>query len=251
MRFFILFFWISTICFAKNPAFILYDDGTWEKAGGSSFDLSSVSASNSSTGTLEVHAALKMQRGGAKPVSNEDVFLSTKSAKQMILEYGYSKPLKDHETYIGQYSWFCTYPSSDDLRGIGIAAKTGIEKYTVSEEITDLEGKAEFLGIQPGKYYVILRTSLGAAWGSAWSVPVEVKAGRNKIILRNENVNEDLLHEGVSLNSSSSKSPRTSPTRPLTYEEERQAVLKKHEAGLLSTEEAVKQLKSLKAKYNK
>ena len=78
MKFLSVFFLTVTVL-AKNPAFILYDDGTWEKAGGGSYDLSSSSSGNSSMGSLEVLASLKMQRGGAKPVASEDVYLLTRS----------------------------------------------------------------------------------------------------------------------------------------------------------------------------
>ena len=79
MKFLSVFFLTVTVIFAKNPAFILYDDGTWEKAGGASYDLSSSSYGDSSMGSLEVLATLKMQRGGAKPVASEDVYLLTRS----------------------------------------------------------------------------------------------------------------------------------------------------------------------------
>lgn len=278
MKFISVFILTVTVIFAKNPAFILYDDGTWQKAGGGNYDLSSSFSGNSLMGSLEVHASLKMQRGGAKPVSSEDVFLTTKSAKQMVLETGYSQPLESHESYIDKYSWFCTYPHSDSFIQIGRAVVAGLEKYTVQEEITDLQGKAEFIGIKPGKYYVILRTSLGADWGCAWSVPIEVKRGRNKIILRNENLGEDLLHAGETLSTSapsSSPSFETPPTPPplpdnlnleatanveldnwgnagsTTYEEELAKIQSDFRSKKISSEVAIERLNNLKKRYNR
>ena len=255
------FILITLFCSGKSPAFILYDDGTWEKAGGGSFDLSSSSSGNSSMGSLEVLATLKMQRGGAKPVSSEDVYLTTKSAKQMVLETGYNKPLKEYESYIEQYSWYCTYPGSQNFIPFGNAVVAGLEKYTVQQEVTDLQGKAEFIRINPGTYYVILRTSLGAEWGCAWSVPIIIKPGRNKINLRNENVNEDLLHKGIT----PPPSPSTSPSSPTTSlpsvhelpqnpeepgfdldpEAVKKEIVRKFQAGEITREEAVEMMKKL------
>ena len=271
MKFISVFFLTFTVIFAKNPAFILYDDGTWEKAGGGNYDLSSSSSSNSSMGSLEVLASLKMQRGGAKAASSEDVYLITKSFAEYMSSKGIS--LIDYpRTYIETYSWGVHFGSGDFMPFI-TAGRSALQELKVAEEVTDLSGKAEFLRIKPGKYYVVLRTSLGSETGCAWCVPVIIKPGRNKINLRNENVNEDLFHESVSLSTSSPSSPPPPPA-PLpdnsnleatanaeldnwgnagstTYEEELAKIQSDFRSKKISSEVAIERLNNLKKRYNR
>lgn len=259
MKFISVFFLTVTVIFAKNPAFILYDDGTWEKAGGGSYDLSSSSSSNSSMGSLEVLATLKMQRGGAKPVASEDVYLLTRSFAEYMSGKGILLP-EYPDTYIEYYSWGL-WSMLPKYQSVLAAAQSALQELKVAEEVTDLSGKAEFLSINPGKYYVMLRTSLGSDSGCAWCVPVIIKPGRNKINLRNENVNKDLLHAGETLSTpaSSSSPSRVSSTvsaslpaaTNLTYESERNAVLARLKNKQITSEAAVQEIKSLKLKYGK
>ena len=258
MKFITILFLLSGLTlFSKNPAFILYDDGTWEKAGGGSYDLSSSSSSNSSMGSLEVIATLKMQRGGAEPAGSEDVYLITKSVAEMCRSRGLPASTKYSSGFINSYaSALQTASYIPEMVPYLNAVQEGLRNFMVGEDITDLGGKTEFHGIKPGKYYVLLSTSLGTEYGGGWCVPVVIKAGRNKIILRNENFNEDLFHEGESLRSSPSPAPSTSfapsPSLPtLTYESERDAVLTRHRNKQITNEAAIKELKSLKVKYGK
>ena len=270
------FILIILFCSGKSPAFILYDDGTWEKASGGSFDSSSSYSANSPTGSLEVIASLKMQRGGAKPVASEDVYLITQSFAEYMRGKGLG--LQEYpDSYIQTYSW------GVKLRGYGefgpylAAAESALRELKVAQDVTDLSGKAEFHGIKPGKYYVMLRTSLGAEQGCAWCVPVIIDRGRNKINLRNENVNEDLLHKeltplptpstssplldisSVDSESSSSLSPsisipsvpelpknREEPGFDLDPKEVKKEIVRKYQAGEITKAEAVEMMKKLR-----
>jgi hypothetical protein len=257
MKFISVFFLTITVIFAKNPAFILYDDGTWEKAGGGSYDLSSSSSSNSSMGSLEVIATLKMQRGGAEPAGSEDVYLITKSVAEMCRSRGLPASTKYSSGFINSYANAVQTASYiPEMVPYLNAVQEGLRNFMVGEDITDLGGKTEFHGIKPGKYYVLLSTSLGTKYGGAWCVPVVIKAGRNKIILRNENFNEDLFHEGESQITSPSPVSSTSFTpspsiSTLTYESERDAVLTRHRNKQITNEAAIQELKALKLKYGK
>jgi len=239
-----------TLTNAKNPAFILYDDGTWEKAGGASLDLSSYSTGNSSMGSLEVVAMVTMQLGGAKPVSSEDIFLLTKSVAEMCR----AKGLNPYESfsYVRSYSLAVTAPI-DYMMPYLQAVREGLQNFKVAEEITELNGKAEFFGVKPGNYYVLLRTSL-PTHGAVWCVPVQIKAGRNKIILRNANLNKDLFHDGESFSDSPTPTSTFAPSPPsktLTYESERMGILSRHENKQISNKEAILELIALKEKYGK
>lgn len=272
MKFISVFFLTVTVIFAKNPAFILYDDGTWEKAGGGSYDLSSSSSSNSSMGSLEVIATLKMQRGGAEPAGSEDVYLITKSVAEMCRSRGLPASTKYSSGFINSYANAVQTASYiPEMVPYLNAVQEGLRNFMVGEDITDLGGKTEFHGIKPGKYYVLLSTSLGTKYGGAWCVPVVIKAGRNKIILRNENFNEDLFHESVSLSTSS---PSLPPPPPLpdnsdleatanaeldnwgnagstTYEEELAKIQSDFRSKKISSEVAIERLNNLKKRYNK
>lgn len=217
-------FLIFNLALAKNPAFILYDDGTWEKAGGASFDLSSSTSGNSSMGSLEVRAMLTMQSGDSKPVGNADVYLTTKS----IAEIGRLMGRNPEYGFVSDWSSSMQFAIIEEYQGVGKGYLTGLNDSLIDSDITDLNGKVVLSGISPGKYYVNLQTALGGAGGCAWSVPVIVKAGRNKIILRNENVKEDLFHDGESHRAAPSPAPSTSPAPSpsmpnLTYESENPA----------------------------
>ena len=253
MKFITILFLLSGLTlFSKNPAFILYDDGTWEKASGGSYELSSSSSSNSSLGSLEVRAMLTMQSGDSKPVGNADVYLTTKG----IAEIGRLMGRNPKYGFVSDWSSSMQFAIIEEYQGVGKGYLSGLNDSLIDSDITDLNGKVELSGISPGKYYVNIQTALGGAGGCAWSVPVIIKPGRNKINLRNENVNEDLFHEGESLRSSPSPTSPTSfapsPSLPtLTYESERDAVLTRHRNKQITNEAAIQELKALKKKYGK
>lgn len=188
-------FLIFNLALAKKPAFILYDDGTWEKAGDQQVIPNSNSTLTPSNGSLEILATLKMQRGGAKAVASEDVFITTKSVKEIYEHAGESQANPT-------IAW--TVRSSFKPDSI---VMNGIREFKIAESITDLGGSATIYDLKPGKYYVLLRTSLGSDSGCAWSVPVVIKPGSNKIILRNENMATDILHEDESLPNTPLDSP--------------------------------------------
>ena len=213
MKFISVFFLTVTVIFAKNPAFILYDDGTWEKAGGGSYDLSSSSSSNSSMGSLEVRAMLTMRSGDSKPVGNADVYLTTKS----IAEIGRLMGRNPTYNFISDWKLSIIGLSLTEYQGVAKGYVSGLNDSLIDSDITDLDGKVVLSGISPGKYYVNLHTALGGTGGCAWSVPVIIKPGRNKVILRNDNVNEDLFHEGESqITSPSPVSSASSAPAPST-----------------------------------
>lgn len=193
-------FLIFNLALAKNPAFILYDDGTWEKAGVEQIIPNHDSTGSPSSASLEIVATLKMQLGGAKPVASEDVFITTKSVREIYEDAGESQANPT-------IAW--TVRSSFKPDSI---VMSGIRKCKVAEDITDLAGSVTIDDLKPGKYYVLLRTSMGSDSGCAWSVPVVIKPGKNKIILRNENMATDILHESESINTTSFDSPvRSNP----------------------------------------
>ena len=70
------FFLFLPESFSKEPAFILYTDGTWEKAGSST-----LSAPN--TATLKLQAGITMRSGDTKPVSNTKVILTKTGIPQI------------------------------------------------------------------------------------------------------------------------------------------------------------------------
>ena len=96
----------------------------------------------------------------------------------------------------------------------------------------------------------MLRTSLGSDAGCAWCVPFIIKPGRNKINLRNENVNEDLFHDAESQITSTSPVTSTapvsstsftpSPISTVNYQSEREAVFARRRNNQITNEAALK-----------
>ncbi|HXG69775.1 MAG TPA: hypothetical protein VNJ04_04085 [Gemmatimonadaceae bacterium] len=72
-------------------------------------------------------------------------------------------------------------PSSEQTRQMGEFLKT----HTIASAMTDFDGKA-IISAPPGKYFVFCAFELGAQY-VVWSVPVELKSGKQAVILDHNN----------------------------------------------------------------
>lgn len=183
----------SQASFSKEPAFILYSDGTWEKAG-----TSVLPAPN--TATLKIQAGLTMRSGDTKPVNNTKIVLSKIGIPQICK----AKGISIHTLSGGRYTvqWANLLAGFALNQSVNIFSKTGKEDISkineslliekIAEDTTDFNGQATFAALPIRRVYANMATELGSSAGmSAWSVPVDLKPGDNKLILSNDNLSVD------------------------------------------------------------
>ena len=179
--------------FSKDPVFILYNDGTWEKT-------SSSSSTAPNTATLKIQAGLTMQSGVTKPVSNIK-FSLTKIGIPQILK---SKGISLHTLSGGSYTtqWANLFAGGRFDESLNIFSSTGKEDLRkinealaaekIAEEPTDFNGQANFQSVPIQRVYINGMTSLGGGSSyTAWSVPIDLKLGENKFTLSNDNSSID------------------------------------------------------------
>ncbi|NBX69980.1 MAG: hypothetical protein EBR01_13600 [Proteobacteria bacterium] len=181
------FFLFLPASFSKEPAFILYNDGTWEKAGSSA-----LSAPN--TATLKIQAGLTMRSGDTKPVSNTKVVLTKIGIPQICKTWKvFMDGPNGGKNLTVQWSsaaLLAGYMTDRKQQLLTINQALAMEK--VAEDTTDFNGQAVFTALPIRRVYVNVLTELGGRGGlSAWSVPSDLKPGDNKLILSNDNLDED------------------------------------------------------------
>jgi hypothetical protein len=187
--------------FSKDPVFILYNDGTWEKT-------SSSGSTEPETAILKIQAGLTMKSGDTKPVSNTKFILTKIGIPQIFKLKGISGNIagvgsactakwagisgsEGVRQSLGVNRISCLYSETpkEDLQKINEALLA--EK--ISEETTDFNGQASFASVPIQRVYINGLTSLGSGGPSysAWSVSIDLKPGENKLILSNENLSVD------------------------------------------------------------
>ena len=187
--------------FSKDPVFILYNDGTWEKT-------SSSGSTVPETAILKIQAGLTMQSGVTKPVSNTKFILTKIGIPQIFQLKGITSKVLGKSSActakwagifeseklresLGMPRIFCLYSETpkEDLKKI----RETISAEKISEETTDFNGQASFASVPIQRVYINGLTSLGGGGSSysAWSVPIDLKPGENKLILSNDNVSVD------------------------------------------------------------
>jgi len=194
----------SPTSFSKEPAFILYSDGTWEKAGSSALP-----APN--TATLRIQAGITMKSGDTKPVSNTKVVLTKIGIPQICKTW---KVLVDGPEGGKTARWGRVASLAAMFGGVGSAESyskelnlinEGLAMEKVAEDATDFNGQAVFNALPIRRVYInmltelgggnpmtaMMKDKLGGASYSAWSVPIDLKPGDNKLILFNDNLDKD------------------------------------------------------------
>jgi hypothetical protein len=172
----------SPSSFSKEPAFILYSDGTWEKAGSSALP-----APN--TATLKIQAGITMKSGDTKPVSNTKVVLTKMGIPQICKTWKVFMDGPDGgKNFTVQWSGaalLASYMPDRKQQLLTINQALAIEK--VAEDTTDFNGQAVFTALPIRRVYANMLTELGGGL-SSWSVPIDLKSGENKLILSNDNL---------------------------------------------------------------
>ena len=133
-----------------------------------------------STGTLAIEAGIIYKAGGNQPVGRTEFRLLDSDLESLISAAG----LRADRGIDLVSTWGIKRRYSPDA--ILLQIEESIRKHTIQSVTTDFNGKAQFENIQPGKYFVygLTETRRGFA---IWSVPIEIKAGQNSLLLDQNN----------------------------------------------------------------
>lgn len=160
------------------------------------------------TGSLALEAGLVFNSGDVKPVSRLEFFLLKADPEALIrnretfelfkndtkafdAKYGGGFPgLTDQKTF---ESWSfheaVLYMGNPEIRPtFAVAATKAIVDNKVASTMTGFDGKGVFENVPVGDYYIFANYKIGKQT-AIWRVPVTIKAGANKIILDNNNMN--------------------------------------------------------------
>ncbi len=179
--------------FSKDPVFILYNDGTWEKT-------STSAAPATNTACLKIQAGITMRSGDTKPVSNTKFTLTKIGIPQICKSKGIPIHLLSTGSYTTQWANLMAGARIDPSISIfSTTAKDDIQKIDeaillekISEDTTDFNGQIIFAAVPVQRVYINGMTALGGGSSfTAWSVPIDLKPGENKITLSNDNSSQD------------------------------------------------------------
>ncbi|HKR13802.1 MAG TPA: prealbumin-like fold domain-containing protein [Pyrinomonadaceae bacterium] len=132
------------------------------------------------TGTLAMEAGIIYKSGGNQPVGRTEFRLLDADLESLISGAG----LRADRGIDLVSTWAIKRRYNADATLLQI--EEAIKQHTVQSVTTDFNGKAQFDNLPPAKYFVygITETRRGFA---VWSVPVEIKAGQNSVVLDQNN----------------------------------------------------------------
>jgi hypothetical protein len=131
-------------------------------------------------GTLSMEAGIIYKSGGNQPVGRTEFRLLDANLESLISAAG----LQADRGIDLVSTWAIKRRYNADATLLQI--EEAIKQHTVQAVTTDFNGKAQFENLPPAKYFVygITETRRGFA---VWSVPVEIKAGQNSVVLDQNN----------------------------------------------------------------
>jgi hypothetical protein len=132
------------------------------------------------TGTLAMEAGIIYKSGGNQPVGRTAFRLLDSDLESLISAAG----LRADKGIDLVSTWAIKRRYNTDA--ILLQIEESIKQHTVQAVTTDFNGKAQFENLPLAKYFVygITETRRGFA---VWSVPVEIKAGQNSVVLDQNN----------------------------------------------------------------
>lgn len=123
-------------------------------------------------------AAFPPQSGPANPLFGHPLFLLKDSFDNVLVKNGMRPPAG--KTPIETWDLACQQKSAQCVQAL-----SGLQPYMAAVVKIDATGKATFLGVPAGTYYVFGTTHNGAAL--SWDVRVDLKSGTNTVVLNQKN----------------------------------------------------------------
>jgi hypothetical protein len=142
------------------------------------------------TGILAIEAGIINKSGGVQPVARTEFRLLDADLASLISAAGMRPDpnMKEHladakADLIMTWGLDTKYPSEKPLV---LQIAEAIKQHTIQAGLTDFNGKVEFADIKPGQYFIFVRTQTREGF-AIWDLPIEIKAGRNSILLDQNN----------------------------------------------------------------
>jgi hypothetical protein len=148
-------------------------------------------------GKIDIEAGVVFKNGDVKPVARTVFYLLKDNAEKVILtqehlnlfnqeqvrKFASSKPKT-----LGQWSMYeaVLYMDGRITPNFAVAAKKSLESSKITSTTTGFDGKATLEEVDAGDYYLF--GYYQASDTTYWNIPVSVKAGTNKVILSNDNM---------------------------------------------------------------
>jgi hypothetical protein len=138
-----------------------------------------VSHGSAASALLTVAAGVSVPPGGYLPAAGANVFITTRSANTALAGAGFTAPAAGTPVN----AWVRASQASPDAFRQGVTAMTA---NPIGVARTDANGRVELPPVPPGHYYVFGFVRL-ARQPLLWSVPVDLKAGSNTLVLDQQN----------------------------------------------------------------
>jgi hypothetical protein len=162
--------------------------------------------------SLAIEAAVIYNFGGAQPLARTEITLLDQSLTQILRDAGlhggdwdieqnrafrqrnprapdfslYSPRRPDTDTnLVADLATAIQFPTLGDGQFLG-KALPAIKAHTVTTGTTDFAGKLELTDLKPANCFVYLITQTRGGH-ALWNVPIEIKAGRNRLTIDNTN----------------------------------------------------------------
>lgn len=152
-------------------------------------------------GNLAVVAGLVFKLGDVKPVARTDFYLLDQDLEKIMTDAGFeprkTNPIGSVGGLTGEKSGgnvgksniesFAVWNGYQSLYSEPLQkAQEAIKSHIVGTMTTDFNGKGEFTEVKTGGYFLMGLTRIGKQT-VVWNMPIEIKAGKQSIILDNKN----------------------------------------------------------------
>lgn len=159
----------------------------------------------SAKGTLSVEAGLVFNSGDVKPVARVNFYLLNDNLEAILSKAG----IEPHQTIdpkasrgallgginapqkaVSFVESYAIWSSSPDLYDDKLQqSQEALKSHIIATMTTDFSGKGDFSQVKAGNYYLM---GVGGTGKQAvlWNMPIEIKAGKQSVILDNKNASE-------------------------------------------------------------
>lgn len=167
----------------------------------------SASPSHAEAGALALEAGLILRSADVKPVARTDFFLLNRNLEIILEQSDYMAELpKDtkkvldsmlttSQKHVGVLTMLVKFSGDDERKDVEVLTRfrysigravAATRPFAVRSATTDFQGKARFIDVPPGSYYLFGYSNVGSS-GAVWNVKIDIQPGENSVILDNNN----------------------------------------------------------------